>query len=111
MTATWPMRTEKPGRMRDVGSNALASSIVLACRPRSEGAPLASRGEFVAALEAELPDAVRVLQSGNVAPVDMAQSTIGPGIAVFTAVFEGDRCCWSGNDGERCVVGHQFGAG
>ena len=84
VTATWPMRTEKPGRMRDVGSNALASSIVLACRPRSEGAPLASRGEFVAALEAELPDAVRVLQSGNVAPVDMAQSTIGPGIAVFS---------------------------
>ena len=62
----------------------MASSIVLACRPRSEGAPLASRGEFVAALEAELPDAVRVLQSGNVAPVDMAQSTIGPGIAVFS---------------------------
>ena len=84
VTATWPMRTERPGRMIEVGTNALASSIVLACRPRSENAPLASRGEFVAALEAELPDAVRVLQSGNVAPVDMAQSTIGPGIAVFS---------------------------
>ena len=66
----------------------LASSIVLACRPRSEGAPLASRGEFQAALEAELPDAIKVLQSGNVAPVDMAQSTIGPGIAVFSSVLK-----------------------
>lgn len=84
VTATWPVRTEKPGRMREVGSNALASSIVIACRPRDEAAPLASRGEFVAALRGELPAAVRVLQSGNIAPVDLAQSTIGPGIKVFS---------------------------
>ena len=83
VTATWPMRTELASKI-GAKANMLASSIVLACRPRSEGAPLASRGEFVAALEAELPEAVRVLQSGNVAPVDMAQSTIGPGIAVFS---------------------------
>jgi len=83
VTATWPMRTELANKI-GAKANMLASSIVLACRPRSEGAPLASRGEFVAALEAELPEAVRVLQSGNVAPVDMAQSTIGPGIAVFS---------------------------
>ncbi len=84
VTATWPLRTERPGRMREVGSNALASSIVLVCRPRSTSAPLASRGEFIAALRDELPDAVRVLQSGNIAPVDIAQSAIGPGIKVFS---------------------------
>ncbi|MCY3862378.1 MAG: DUF1156 domain-containing protein [bacterium] len=84
VNATWPMRTEKPGRMVSLGSNALASSIVLACRPRPASAPLATRGEFIAALREELPEAVRILQSGNIAPVDMAQSTIGPGIKVFS---------------------------
>ncbi len=84
VNATWPMRTEKPGRMVSIGANALASSIVLACRPRSVLATLATRGEFIAALRAELPEAVRILQSGNIAPVDMAQSTIGPGIKVFS---------------------------
>lgn len=64
--------------------NALASSVVLACRPRPTTAAMASRGEFVAALNAELPEAVRVLQPGNIAPVDLAQSTIGPGIKVFS---------------------------
>ena len=82
--ATWPMRTEKPGRMLSVGTNALASSIVLACRPRRASATLATRGEFMTALRQELPEAVRVLQSGNILPVDMAQSTIGPGIKVFS---------------------------
>ena len=82
--ATWPMRTETAGRLRAHGSNALASSIVLACRPRPASAVLASRGEFLAALRRELPEAVRLLQSGNIAPVDMAQSTIGPGIKVFS---------------------------
>ena len=84
VSATWPMRTELANRQRGLGSNALASSIVLACRPRSASATLATRGEFVAALHRELPEAVRVLQSGNIAPVDMAQSTIGPGIKVFS---------------------------
>ena len=84
INATWPMRTEKPGRMVAVDTNALASSIVLACRPRTGSAQLATRGEFMAALREELPEAVRVLQSGNIAPVDMAQSTIGPGIKVFS---------------------------
>ena len=84
VSATWPMRTERPGRMLSVGTNALASSIVLACRPRPDSAVMATRGEFIAALRAELPDAVRILQSGNIAPVDMAQSTIGPGIKVFS---------------------------
>ena len=84
VSATWPMRTESPGRILARGTNALASSIVLACRPRPASAVLATRGEFMAALRRELPEAVRVLQSGNIAPVDMAQSTIGPGIKVFS---------------------------
>ena len=93
VNATWPLRTELANRPRGLGSNALASSIVLACRPRSESSIPATRGEFVAALRQELPEAVRVLQSGNIAPVDMAQSTIGPGIKVFsryTRVVEAD---------------------
>jgi len=84
VTATWPMRTEKPGRTISLGTSALSSSIVLACRPREIAAPLATRGEFIATLRSELPEAVRVLQTGNIAPVDVAQSTIGPGIAVFS---------------------------
>jgi putative DNA methylase len=84
VTATWPVRTESPGRILAKGTNALASSIVLVCRPRSTTAPLASRGEFIAALRSELPNAVALLQSGNIAPVDLAQSTIGPGIKVFS---------------------------
>ncbi len=84
VNATWPMRTELGNRLVASGTNALASSIVLACRPRRKTAALATRGEFIAALRQELPEAVRVLQSGNIAPVDMAQSTIGPGIKVFS---------------------------
>lgn len=83
-TGTWPMRTERPGRMRDFDSNALASSIVLVCRPRAADAPTATRREFVAALQRELPEALRHLQAGNIAPVDLAQAAIGPGMAVFT---------------------------
>ncbi len=84
VNATWPMRTELGNRLLASKSNALASSIVLACRPRAVSASLATRGEFIAALRYELPEAVRLLQSGNVAPVDMAQSAIGPGIRVFS---------------------------
>lgn len=84
VTATWPLRTERVNRLRGLGSNALASSVVLACRPRPTSTSLTSRGEFLAALRQELPEAVRVLQQGDVAPVDMAQSTIGPGMRVFS---------------------------
>ncbi len=84
VNATWPMRTELGNRLLASKANALASSVVLACRPRPASAVLATRGEFMAALRQELPEAVRVLQSGNIAPVDMAQSTIGPGIKVFS---------------------------
>ena len=81
---TWPLRTERPGRMISVGTNALASSIVLVCRPRNPDAPLASRREFAAALRKELPPALRLLQSGNIAPVDLAQAAIGPGMRVYS---------------------------
>lgn len=67
-----------------IGTAALASSIVLACRPRPADSPMATRAEFLAALHAELPGAVRLLQTENIAPVDLAQSAIGPGMAVFS---------------------------
>lgn len=84
ITATWPMRTELGNRMIASESNALASSIVLACRPRHVTAPLATRGEFIGALRSEMEPAVRLLQVENIAPVDLAQSAIGPGIAIFS---------------------------
>ncbi len=82
--ATWPVRTELANRPRAFKSGALASSIVLVCRPRSLKAPLATRSEFLTALRSELPEAVRLLQKESIAPVDMAQSAIGPGMAVFS---------------------------
>lgn len=81
---TWPMRTELGNRTRSMGSNALASSIILVCRPRPNDAGVASRRDFLAALKRELPDALRNLQKGNIAPVDLAQAAIGPGMAVFS---------------------------
>lgn len=84
ITATWPMRSERGGRMISVGTNALASSIVLACRPRPSDAPSTTRRAFVAALKSELPEALRTLMQGTIAPVDLAQAAIGPGIAVFS---------------------------
>jgi putative DNA methylase len=84
LSGTWPLRTEGAGRMIASGTNALASSIVLVCRDRKSDAPTATRREFVAALKAELPTALRRLQEGNIAPVDLAQAAIGPGMAVYT---------------------------
>ena len=81
---TWPVRTEGKTRMRSFDSNALASSIVLVCRPRPADAPAATRRDFLTALKAELPEAVTHLQRGNIAPVDLAQAAIGPGMAVYT---------------------------
>ena len=78
------MRTEKQGRMIEYDTNALASSIILVCRFRSQDAPVTTRQDFLKALKRELPDALKKLQHGNIAPVDLAQSTIGPGIAIFT---------------------------
>ena len=84
ITATWPIRTERGARSIAIDSNALASSIVLACRPRAADAPETTRRDFAYALRRELPDAIRRLQAENIAPVDLAQAAIGPGMAVFS---------------------------
>jgi putative DNA methylase len=83
ISGTWPMRTERPTGVK-VATNALASSIVLVCRKRSAEAPSATRRDFIVALKNELPIALADLQRGNIAPVDLAQAAIGPGMAVFT---------------------------
>ena len=84
VTGTWPMRTELSNRMIGIDTNALASSIVLVCRTRPADAPVATRREFLSVLRSDLPQALRLLQTGNVAPVDLAQAAIGPGMAVYT---------------------------
>lgn len=78
------MRTEQPKGLRAFAQNALASSIILVCRSRSVTAPVATRRDFVTALKSELPPALAHLQRGNIAPVDLAQAAIGPGMAVYT---------------------------
>src|SRR5947209_4608971 len=83
ITCTWPSRTERPTGMKS-SVNALASSIVLVCRRRSADAPLATHVDFIRALKRELPAAIKRLQSGNIAPVDLAQASIGPGMTVFS---------------------------
>ena len=84
ITGTWPIRMEGAGRIIAIGTNALASSIVLVCRRRPENAPTATRREFIAALTQELPKALLHLQHSNIAPVDLAQAAIGPGMAIYT---------------------------
>ncbi len=84
ISGTWPMRTERSSRSRGIGSNALASSIVLVCRPRAVNIGMTTRRDFLTALKAELPAAVSNLQRGNIAPVDLAQAAIGPGMGVYT---------------------------
>ena len=90
---TWPVRTERSARTISLGSNALASSIVLVCRKRPEGAQAITRREFVARLRGKLPGALKSIREGGVGPVDMAQASIGPGMGIFTtasAVLEPD---------------------
>jgi putative DNA methylase len=84
ISGTWPIRTERSARSVARDSNALASSIILVCRPRAANAGTTTRREFVSALKAELPQALKHLQRGNIAPVDLAQSAIGPGMTVYT---------------------------
>jgi putative DNA methylase len=84
LTGTWPVRTEMKTRQIAMETNALASSIVLVCRPRLSNTKTATRGEFIATLRSELPKALIHLQRGNIAPVDLAQASIGPGMAIFT---------------------------
>ncbi|CAD7339436.1 DUF1156 domain-containing protein [Sphingobium sp. S6] len=90
---TWPVRTESSSRLRAIGSNALASSVVLVCRRRNEAAETITRNEFIRSLKKELPSAIAELQAANIAPADMPQSAIGPGMAIFSrnrAVLESD---------------------
>jgi putative DNA methylase len=84
ITGTWPIRTEKPGRAIGIGTNALASSIVLVCRKRPEDAPQITRRNLVNIMRRELRPALQKLQESNIAPVDLAQSAIGPGMGVFS---------------------------
>lgn len=98
ITGTWPMRTEREGRTIGLGSNALASSIILVCRQRDICATTISRREFLRELKQELAEAIEVMIGGAigisaVAPVDLAQAVIGPGMAIFSkyaAVLEAD---------------------
>jgi putative DNA methylase len=84
INGTWPMRSELATRNISRGANALATSIILACRPHAANAATATRREFINALRAELPGALVHLQRGNIAPVDLAQAAIGPGMAIYT---------------------------
>ena len=84
LTGTWPVRTEKPGRSIEIGTNALASSIVLVCRKRPEDASSITRRNLINILRRELRPALQKLQASNIAPVDLAQSAIGPGMGVFS---------------------------
>lgn len=84
ITSTWPIRSERSARAVGLGTNALASSIVLSLRPRPADAPVIDRRSLITSLEAELPGALRRLQQGQIAPVDLPQAAIGPGMAVFS---------------------------
>lgn len=84
ITGTWPMRTERNNRSNALETNALASSIVLVCRKRPEETPSCSRRSFIAELKRELRAALKKLQTSNIAPVDMAQAAIGPGMGVYS---------------------------
>ena len=93
VVGTWPMRTELPNRMIAMGTNALAHSVVLVCRKRETDAEIISRAEFIRALKTELPLAIAEMKKASIAPADMPQSAIGPGMGVFSrygAVLESD---------------------
>ena len=90
---TWPVRTEMRTRQVAMGTNALANSVVLVCRKKDADAEVITRAEFIRALKRELPPAIAELQAANIAPADMPQSAIGPGMGVFSryrAVLEAD---------------------
>jgi putative DNA methylase len=99
ITATWPMRSELANRSGAQKANSIASTIALVLRPRPEDAPTITRRDFLRELKTELPGALRDLQRGTVAPVDLPQSAIGPGIGLFSkysGVLE--------NDGKKMTV-------
>lgn len=104
VTATWPMRSEMPNRLLASGTNALASSIVLVLRPRPDDAPVIDRRTLIRELRSRLPSALETLRSGGIAPVDLAQAAIGPGMGVFSSCAE-----VIGSDGERMSVAEALG--
>jgi putative DNA methylase len=85
ITGTWPMRTELANRMIGAGANALASSVVLVCQPRDPSAAILSRNAFRRELRQRLPQALKELERANIAPVDVAQAAIGPGMAIYSS--------------------------
>ena len=101
VTGTWPIRTEGTGRIIAKGTNALASSIILVCRRRDPAAPTVSRKEFLRELKRALPEALDEMTASSIAPVDLAQASIGPGMGVFSqysAVLEADGTPMSVHD-------------
>ena len=85
VVGTWPIRTEHSGRLRSQKSNALATSVLLVCRRRHEDAPITTRGNFIAELEAELPQALdRLTRYNHIEPLDLEQAAIGPGMEVYS---------------------------
>jgi putative DNA methylase len=87
LDGTWPMRTELANRMRGMESNALATSVVLVCHRRLASAPTLTRNEFRRQLRQAMPEALKELERANIAPVDMAQAAIGPGMAIFSSAM------------------------
>jgi putative DNA methylase len=88
VTATWPVRTTLENRSRDIDSNAIASAILIICRPRLDAAGRSTRRDLLTELRQELPAAIRRLQTSSIAPVDLQQAMIGPGMAVFSKYAE-----------------------
>ncbi|MDR1186034.1 MAG: DUF1156 domain-containing protein [Bifidobacteriaceae bacterium] len=84
ITSTWPVRSELSNRMLASGQNALASSIVLSCRPRPQDSPATTGRHFLGLLRLELPGALRAMIRSDIAPVDLAQAAIGPGMSIFS---------------------------
>ncbi len=85
IVGTWPVRTEREGRARDVGSNALATSVILVCQQRPDDVQTLSAADFRRQLRQKLPDVLRELERAGIAPVDVAQAAIGPGMAIFSS--------------------------
>lgn len=106
ITGTWPMSTEREGRSISVGTNALASSIVIVCRKSNETKPSTTLRNFLDELKAEMVPALKKLQASNIAPVDLAQSAIGPGIAVYSkyaSVIQADGTALSVRDALKLI--------
>ncbi|MBE0674733.1 MAG: DUF1156 domain-containing protein, partial [Bacteroidales bacterium] len=88
ITATWPLRASQQWRLRAIGSNALASYIVMVCRPRAGGAASITRRQYIQELKKELPEALTILHRSNLAPVDLAQAALGPGMGIYSRYFD-----------------------